>query len=91
MLTEKTMLKANPEIIYSPIDDEVVMMNIDSGAYFGLDNIASVIWHKMDAPISYANVIESLLDEYDVDVATCKSEVSALIDKMIEEELVVVE
>ena len=60
MIKDNSMLQSNPEIIDSEIDDETVMMNIDTGAYFGLDSIASTIWQKLEEPLEYAALIDQL-------------------------------
>ncbi len=87
-LTDQTLLTAKPDIIDSEIDDEIVMMNIDTGAYFGLDDIASIIWQKMKEPIQYGDLIDSLTAEYEVERQQCIDDLQPLLQQMQSEGLI---
>jgi hypothetical protein len=54
----------NKKVIQSKIGEEVVMLDMDSGFYFGLNSVASIIWGKLEKPISLEEVINELLEEY---------------------------
>jgi hypothetical protein len=77
----------NKKVIQSKIGDEVVMLDMDSGFYFGLNSVASIIWGKLEKPISLEEVINELLDEYNIDRDTCENDTMAfwlqLLDKNI--------
>jgi hypothetical protein len=77
----------NKKVIQSKIGDDVVMLDIDSGFYFGLNSVASIIWGKLEKPISLEEVINELLDEYNIDRDTCENDTMAfwvqLLDKNI--------
>jgi hypothetical protein len=77
----------NKKVIQSKIGDEVVMLDMDSGFYFGLNSVASIIWGKLEKPISLEDVINELLEEYNIDRDTCEKDTMAfwahLLDKNI--------
>ena len=77
----------NKKVIQSKIGDEVVMLDMDSGFYFGLNSVASIIWGKLEKPISLEEVINELLDEYNIDRDTCEKDTmpfwAQLLDKNI--------
>ncbi len=77
----------NKKVIQSKIGDEVAMLDMDSGFYFGLNSVASIIWGKLEKPISLEEVINELLDEYNIDRDTCENDTRAfwlqLLDKNI--------
>ena len=42
-VTLQSAISRNPQIIHSAMDDEVVMMNVDQGLFFGVDAIGTHI------------------------------------------------
>ena len=72
----------NKEVIQSRVGDEVVMLDVESGYYFGLNSVASVIWEMMKEKIELNTLVENLMKEFDVDKATCESDTIELLEEM---------
>jgi hypothetical protein len=72
----------NKEVIQSRIGDEVVMLDVESGYYFGLNSVASVIWDMMKEKIELNTLVENLMKEFDVDKATCELDTLELLEEM---------
>jgi len=87
-ITLDTYIKRNNEVFASHIDDEVVMMNIQSGKYYGMDTIGSRIWELINEKIQVQQVVDQLLDEYDVSEEQCKNDVLEFLDELNENKLV---
>jgi hypothetical protein len=78
----------NKEIIQSKIGDEVVMLDMDSGYYFGLNSVASVIWALMENEISFDLLIDALMTKFEVERSVCESDTQELIDQMLEKKII---
>lgn len=78
----------NKEVIQSKIGDEVVMLDVESGYYFGLNSVASVIWDLMKEKINLNSMVESLMQQYDIDKETCEADTLELLEKMIEKKII---
>lgn len=87
-LNTSTFVQANPEVIIGQIGDEVVMMNIERGNYYGLNPMASHIWHLLNKETSIAAICTQLSVDYDVARDVCESEVCDFISQLINEGLV---
>jgi len=87
-LTPKTQIRTNPSILDSEIDDEVVLLNIDLGKYFGLDPVASEIWKRIQEPISIETLIKQLLITYTVEKERCEKDTMEVLDRMLESGLI---
>ena len=72
----------SPEILHSKIDEEVILMSIEADSYFGLDPIASRIWELLEQPLDLDELVEKLMEEYEVDAETCRQDVQALLEDM---------
>ena len=90
MLTPTTILARNPEIIANAIDDEIVMMSIEEGSYFGLNSIGSIIWQELEEAKSIESIISILLERFDVEEQTCREETIAFIENMIKNKTLVI-
>lgn len=78
----------NKKIIQSKIGDEVVMMDIDSGFYFGLNSVASFIWGKLENEITFDDIISDLLMVYNVDRLTCENQTRDFLGELLEKDMI---
>jgi hypothetical protein len=85
---DATMISRSPSVLTAEVDGEVVMMSIEQGRYFGLDDIGSDIWKRLDTPCSFAELIDRLATDYDADRATIAADVRALLGRMAEQDVV---
>ena len=74
--------KRSEEIVASNMDDEVVMMSIEQGKYFGLDPIASDIWKVLEEDKTAAQIVDAMVKKYDVARETCEEDVLAFLAQM---------
>ena len=90
-ITTDTYIKRNNEVFASEIDEEIVMMNIQSGKYFGMDAIGSRIWELIDEKIRVKDIISTLLEEYDVTEEQCRKDVLDFLNELYDQQLVEIE
>ena len=64
----------NEAIVFTDLDDTIVMMDIDEGQYYELDPIGARIWALVEAPRPVAEICDALAGEYDVDPDTCRQD-----------------
>ena len=75
-------------LVAADMDGETVMMNIETGKYYGLDGIGSCIWELIEEPHTVCEVVHALLADYDVDEKTCQNDVVAFLNKLCNQGLV---
>ena len=78
----------NDSIVYRVINKEAVMLNVDNGWYYGLNETGSVIWNYLVKNISIGAIIDDLKDEYNVKEEKLKKDISKLIIKLKKEQLI---
>lgn len=60
------------QVLVNQVADESVLLNLDGGRYFGLDNIGTDMWKTLtDCPTIQA-AYERLLSEFEVEPATLR-------------------
>jgi hypothetical protein len=74
----------------SEIGGEVVLMNIELGHYYNMDDIGSEIWRSLEQPVSVASLCDFFAAKYHADLATVSVDVLAFLNKLLEQELIAV-
>jgi hypothetical protein len=88
MTLERTVVACKDQVS-ADLSDEVVILSLRNGEYFGLNSVGAEIWALIQQPMSVDDVRDHLLRAYpDVEPERCTREVVALIDQMIEAGLV---
>jgi hypothetical protein len=87
-IADTTIISRSPSVITAEVDGEVVMMSIEQGQYFGLDDIGSDIWKRLDPPCAFADLINRLATDYDADRASIAADVRALLETMAKRDVV---
>ncbi len=87
-LNLKSRVVRSASLAAAPVEDELVMADIDAGKYYGLNNIAASIWDAIEEEISIEEVCSKLCDEYDVDPELCRTEVIGFVEKMLSKGMV---
>lgn len=71
----------------SQIEDNFVMVNIETGKYVSLNASASAIWDALEQPRSTDEIVADLRGKFDVDDTTCRSSVDRVLGTMSELQL----
>lgn len=74
-------------ILFKELAGETVLLNLNTGVYFGLDPIGTRIWHLVQAGRSLSQILAALLDEFDVEPARCESDLRQLVASLCEQGL----
>ena len=73
-----------PEHVLSrKLDDEMVLLNLDSGEYFGLNDTGTRVWELLTDGRSREEVVDCLKDEFEVTVEVASGHVATLCDELL--------
>lgn len=87
-LSRATVISKLDHLVAADIGNEVVILHLETGIYFGMEGVASRVWALLEEPKSLEAIERAVLDEYDVDPAVCHDEVERLISDLLAEGLV---
>lgn len=77
---DSTVVRAE-DAMDSPVDDELVMMDLQRGVYYSLDRVGAEIWNRLAEPQKVAGLCAQLMQTYEVDQATCETDVLAVLNE----------
>ncbi|MBT5873546.1 MAG: lasso peptide biosynthesis PqqD family chaperone [Candidatus Latescibacteria bacterium] len=87
-LTLNTTVTASDDVVVSTLDDEIVMMSVENGAYYSLDDIGRRVWELLEKPLSVSAVCDVIVDEYDVTRSECEQDMLTWLGELTDEKLV---
>lgn len=64
----------NPDLIGATIDDELVMMSVEHGQYYGLGGVGPRVWELIEEPRSFDELIDRILEEFEVTREVCEKD-----------------
>ncbi|HET9524723.1 MAG TPA: PqqD family protein [Pyrinomonadaceae bacterium] len=79
------------EVLISNLQDESVLLNLNSERYFGLDNVGTRMLSVLTNSDSIEVAYESLAKEYDVDRQALREDLIVLVENLLQQGLVTIE
>jgi hypothetical protein len=76
--------------VSSELDGEAVILNLDRGMYYGLDEVGARIWRLIQQPCPLHSVRDVLVGEYKVSQEHCERDLLLLVRQLADAGLVTV-
>ncbi len=90
-LTESATVVATDNALATTIDGEAVILETESGTYFGLNEVATYIWDHIQDEQTVSELRDSILDQYDVTPEQCNTDLKETLQTMETKGLIAVE
>jgi hypothetical protein len=87
-LTQSTKIVASPNQVATEVEDQTMILDMDSGLYFGLNAVGSTVWNRIQSPSTVQQIYDAVLTEYQVDRQIVERDVNSLLEKMWQHELI---
>jgi Coenzyme PQQ synthesis protein D (PqqD) len=81
-LSDRAVVPAHVLIRF--LDNESVLLNIQTERYFGLDETGTRMWQLATAAPKIEIAYQQLLDEYDVEAGLLRSNLTELLERLVE-------
>ncbi|MFC1500046.1 PqqD family protein [Candidatus Zixiibacteriota bacterium] len=86
--TLASRVRVKEDVVFRDLEGEAVLLNLDSGTYFGLDPVGTRIWALLGDHEALTDVHLTLLDEFDVEPDRCERDLLDLVARLDEHGLV---
>jgi hypothetical protein len=77
-----SLIQRSTNQIACDMNGEVVILDLKSGTYYGLDTLGARVWSLIEAPLSLTSIRDAIMADYEVDAETCERDVLAFLDQM---------
>jgi hypothetical protein len=86
---ENRVVVASENQVSGKLTGESVVLSMKDGTYYGLSDVAALVWDLVQEPISTTDLVDRIVEGYEVDRETCERDVLELLREMAAKSLVV--
>jgi Coenzyme PQQ synthesis protein D (PqqD) len=73
-----------PEAVVSrELDGETVLLNLETGMYFGLDAVGTEMWRAIRDAATLGDALTAVRSQYEIDEATIRADFLELADELL--------
>lgn len=76
------LLTRNSELISATVDDDLVMMSLTKGEYYGISGVGARIWELLAEPTTLDSLVDTICAEYKVDPQVCRADVEEFVTRL---------
>ncbi|MCR4318908.1 MAG: lasso peptide biosynthesis PqqD family chaperone [Candidatus Brocadiaceae bacterium] len=87
VLLDSTIVRSSDQVS-TDLGGEVVILGLQSQEYFGLEDVGVRIWEIIQEPKTVKEILDTLLNDYDVEPKRCESDLLAVLQEMTDEGLI---
>lgn len=79
--------RVSDAVVAAELGDEAVLLNVETGLYFGLGEAEVIVWHMLGDGASEDEIIGRLLDTYEVDASQLRVDLTQFLETLLERNL----
>ena len=88
MMKTRGAIVASGDVLVSEFGNELVLLNLRDGVYYGLEDVGARIWALLKQPVTLSAIRDAIVSEYDVNPTSCERDVRALVEELATKGLV---
>lgn len=81
-LNPSSKLKTSKEVLSREIEGETVLLNVETGIYFGLDATGTAVWNALQKKNRFGDIMKAVQDQFEVDPKTCREDLTRFISSL---------
>ena len=82
-----SIVQRDTDVIAAEAGQDLVMVSIENGAYYGVSDVAREIWEAIERPIKISDLIDDLTATYNVDRSSCEEQTLSFLESLLSEHL----
>jgi hypothetical protein len=90
-IIKTSIVRTAKDRIWCDVAGEAVILNLDSGVYYGLNAVGARVWGLIQEPKTVSELVSSLVEIYDVSAERCEIDLFSLLQDLADKELIVIE
>ena len=77
-------MKRSDAAMVRRVGDEIVILDVGSGRYFGLNDVGAVIWDRLEHDATRDDLVDAVVASFDVDRNQAAGGIDDLIEDLID-------
>lgn len=78
----ESMITANPDVASQRLGDELILLHLRDGVYYGLDAVGARMWELITELGAFEQICAAILQEYDVPSEQAETDLASLIAEL---------
>ena len=78
------------EVLAQELAGETVLLDLASESFFGLDEVSTRVWQLLRSGTGQAQLVETLLDEYEVEREVLEKDIGQLLGRLCDAGLITI-
>lgn len=74
--------------LFTNLGGETVILNLATNDYYSLNEVSTFIWEKLESKLTKDEVIEHVMNEYEVSKDQCEQDITLLFSELVSIELI---
>ena len=82
-----SVVQRRSDLMSADVDEDVVMVNVETGFYYAASDVAREIWEAIARPTKISDLIDDLTATHDVERSECQEQTVTFLETMLAERL----
>ncbi len=91
LIEPERIIYRNQDMVFTDMDNEIVMMNMDSGNYYALDEVACEVWRLLENRVNFVDLCLKLSEKYNVEPEQCATDITPFLMGLSEQNVLIIE
>jgi len=87
-ITDDATIQVSKDYVYCSVDDEMVLLGLEDGIYYGLNPVGAFIWEQIKEPKTIPEIRDAILEEFDVGRTECEEDLKELLQELADKGLI---
>jgi hypothetical protein len=74
-------------VIAADIGDQSILLDEKTGAYFSLNSVGQVLWHRLSSPAEFSQLCAAVSEEFDVEPSRLTADLQACLQQLVARDL----
>jgi hypothetical protein len=90
-ISDTSTVVAVQDQVSTNLEEEAVILNLQDGVYYGLNDLGARIWNLLQEPRTVRKIRDILLQEYEVEPERCQQDLLQLLGELAAKGLITIE
>ena len=87
-ISNHSIVVAAENQVSADLADEVVVLTLNSGEFYGFSGVSSRIWELIQEPRCFDDILKTILEEYEVEPERCERDLLKFLHELTTHELI---
>jgi len=88
MIELNTVFEQIPDTPWNTVEDEAVILNMESGHYYTLNEVGRFVWENIDGQNTLNDILQKILSTYNTGSKEGKEDLLQIVEELAKEKLI---